>query len=59
MAADPDDGEEGGCRQRREITPTRGVAGWGWGEGEEWGAFFHSARAVGGLGLRGDTAASG
>jgi hypothetical protein len=33
--------------------------GVGWGGGEEWGAFFHSARAVGGLGLRGDTAAGG
>jgi hypothetical protein len=28
MAADPDDREEGGCRRRREIRPTRGVDGW-------------------------------
>jgi hypothetical protein len=43
----------------RNQADTRSCRVGGGGEGEEWGAFFHSARAVGGLGLRGDTAAGG
>jgi hypothetical protein len=42
--ADPDDGEEGGCRWRREIRPHEGLPGVGGG----WGPFFTAHARLGG-----------
>jgi hypothetical protein len=54
MAADPDDGEEGGCRRRRKIRPTRGVDGWAVGGGMRLGGGGADGKTHGGAGCGGD-----